>query len=233
MDEIAKLAAAGAPEGTAVVAEEQTAGRGRAGRSWQAPPGTAILLSVLLRPPLPAARLGPLPLVVGAAVAEALETVAGVEPRLKWPNDVWLAERKVAGVLVTAREGANPSVVLGIGLNVNTPELALPAGATSLLVATGRAQDRDCLLDELLARLDGAYRRFLVSGSFDLEGWRRRAVLVGETVTVEDGGRQRTGDLLGVDETGALLLREVDGAVARVVAGELSWGPRSVASRIR
>jgi BirA family transcriptional regulator, biotin operon repressor / biotin---[acetyl-CoA-carboxylase] ligase len=208
MDELAALAAAGAAEGTAVLAEAQTAGRGRAGRHWQSPPGTAILLSVLLRPTVPPTRLGVLPLVVGLAVAEAVEAEAGLSPWLKWPNDVLLDGRKLAGILAAARtEGTETRVILGIGLNVNARRDQLPPEAASLKVELGREQDREPLLAALLDRLDGAYRRFeSEGGAFEPAEWECRAAFLGETVLVADAGRTLQGVFRGVDGDGALIL---------------------------
>ena len=117
-DHARALALAGAPHGTVVVAEQQTAGRGRQGRTWSAPTGRALTLSALVR--LPAAALEPLPLAVAIAVCEACEAVAPVTCRIKWPNDVWIEGRKVAGVLIEARPQEGWAVI-GIGLNVDTP----------------------------------------------------------------------------------------------------------------
>lgn len=145
-------------EGAVAVAEEQTEGRGRLGRRWFAAPGTSILCSVLLEPPVPEPRLPELSVVAGEATAEAIERSTGLEPRIKLPNDVLLGERKVAGILAEAREGR---VVLGIGVNVNVPTDELPAGletpATSLLAELGRPVDRAELLVGLLAALETHY----------------------------------------------------------------------------
>ena len=220
MDEAARLAAAGEPEGTVVVAAEQTAGRGRAGRSWHVPAGTALLCSALLRPTVPAARLGVLPLLAGVAVAEAIEAVGGPPARLKWPNDVWLGDgpvgRKAAGVLVTARPGSGTAghVVVGVGLNANILPADLPPGATSLLAETGRAFDLDRLLDHLFDRLDAAYRAFVAAaGAPSLDAWRARAALLGEPVAIDQDGHRRDGVLRGVDADGALLLERAGGVV--------------------
>jgi BirA family transcriptional regulator, biotin operon repressor / biotin---[acetyl-CoA-carboxylase] ligase len=148
----------GAPEGTVVVAGEQTAGRGRLGRQWLAPAGTSLLCSVQLRPDVPGERLPELTGVAAQSCAEAIRDLTGLAPELKFPNDVLLGERKVAGVLAEARE---ERVVLGIGINVNVPETGLPQEvdrpATSLLVETGREIDRAELLVELLERLERRY----------------------------------------------------------------------------
>jgi BirA family transcriptional regulator, biotin operon repressor / biotin---[acetyl-CoA-carboxylase] ligase len=151
-----RLLAADAPEGAVAVAEEQTEGRGRLGRSWVAPPRTSILASILLRPRVASALLPELSLVAGGAVAAALAEAAGVEPTVKFPNDVLIAGRKVAGILAEAAEGR---VVLGIGVNVNQEPAALPVGvgATSLRVVTGRTFERGPLLAAILAKVEQAY----------------------------------------------------------------------------
>ena len=233
MDEVARLAALGASEGTAVVAEAQTTGRGRAGRVWESPPGSAILLSVLLRPTVPPSRLGALPLTIGVAVAEALEATVIVRPRLKWPNDVWLGERKVAGILTMTRTGADEAfAVVGIGVNVNSAVDSLPPGATSLLVETGGPVDREAVLSSLFDRLNDAYRAFVAAGGRPvLHAWRSRAAFLGETVTVEVGGARRTGVFQDVADDGALLLSTRDGWEERVVMGELSRGPTPAGHR--
>jgi BirA family transcriptional regulator, biotin operon repressor / biotin---[acetyl-CoA-carboxylase] ligase len=154
-----------APEGTVVVAGEQTAGRGRLGRRWLAPAGASLLCSLQLRPPLAPERLPELTVVAARACAEAIAALTGLEPELKFPNDVLVGGRKVAGILAEAREGR---VVLGIGVNVNVPAGELPQEvdrpATSLLAETGREIDRAELLAELLDRLEARYDAW-VSGA--------------------------------------------------------------------
>jgi BirA family biotin operon repressor/biotin-[acetyl-CoA-carboxylase] ligase len=150
------------PEGAVAAAEEQSEGRGRLGRAWQAPPRSSILASVLLRPRMPSPRLPELSLVAGGAVAEAIAGTTGLEPSIKFPNDVLLGGRKVAGILAEASEGR---VVLGIGVNVNQRKAELPVEAqtepTSLRIETGGDVDRGELLAEILARLETAYNRWL------------------------------------------------------------------------
>src|SRR5919204_689410 len=153
-----------APEGAVAVADEQTEGRGRLGRRWEAPPGTSILCSVQLRPAVAASRFPELTVVGAEACAEAIRTVTGLESTLKEPNDVLLGGRKVAGILGEAGEGR---VVLGIGINVNVREDQLPADvrvpATSLLVEVGAPVDRVGLLVELLAALERRYDAWLLT----------------------------------------------------------------------
>ena len=153
---------ADAPEGALAVAEEQTEGRGRPGRRWLAPHGTSLLCSLQLRPDVPGKRLPELTGVAAQSVAETVAALAGVEPELKFPNDVLVGGRKLAGVLAEAREGR---VVLGVGINVNVGAGALPSDvdtpATSLLVETGRELDRAELLAELLERFERRYDAWL------------------------------------------------------------------------
>jgi BirA family transcriptional regulator, biotin operon repressor / biotin---[acetyl-CoA-carboxylase] ligase len=228
MDEAARLAVSGADEGVVVVADVQAAGRGRSGRAWLAPPGSSLLLSVLLRPAVPPERLSTLSLVAGVAVAEALEHFGG-SPKLKWPNDVWLEGRKVAGVLVNTRVGPEGiTAVLGIGINVTIESSGLPPGATSLSAAVGEIVPRDDLLQIVLSRLDTAYSAFTsAAGKPNLDGWTSRAALIGEHVQVSDGPELHVGKLIGIDQHGALLLRGDEGEPIRVVAGDLTRGPRT------
>ncbi len=153
-------------EGAVAVAEEQTEGRGRLGRSWEAPEGTSVLVSVLLLPAVQAARLPELSLVAGGAVAEAIVEVTGIEPTIKYPNDVLIAGRKVAGILAESSEGR---VVLGIGVNANQTREQLPANAqtepTSLRLELGEPVNRVQLLVAILLQLERAYDAWLARGT--------------------------------------------------------------------
>lgn len=153
------------PEGAVAAADEQTEGRGRLGRTWQAPAGTSVLISVLLRPVVEPPQLPELSLVAGGAVAEAIADVTGIDPAIKFPNDVLVAGKKVAGILAESNEGR---VVLGIGVNVNQRTEELPPDAqtepTSLAIEVGDRVDRGDLIAAILLRLEGAYDRW-VSGT--------------------------------------------------------------------
>jgi BirA family transcriptional regulator, biotin operon repressor / biotin---[acetyl-CoA-carboxylase] ligase len=153
-------------EGAVAVAEEQTEGRGRLGRRWEAPAGTSVLVSVLLLPAVEAARLPELSLVAGGAVAEAIVEVTGIEPAIKLPNDVLVGGRKVAGILAESSEGR---VVLGIGLNANQTLEQLPPGAhtepTSLRIELGEPVNRAQLLAAILLRLEQAYDAWIATGT--------------------------------------------------------------------
>ncbi len=240
-------AAQGAPEGTVIAADRQTAGRGRRGRPWVSPPGVGLYASLLLRPGGGAGAWTLLPLLAGVAAAEAVRAVAGCDAGLKWPNDLLLNGRKIGGILVEAElTGAAPSAeagratggvaVLGLGVNVNTPPRALPSRplfpASSLLAETGHPVDREALLDAWAGRVAAWYarwRRADVSGL--LQHWARWNSLRGRTLRVTGAdGREHRGVGDTVDEEGALCLRIAGGAVIRVVAGDVRCATRRAAS---
>jgi BirA family biotin operon repressor/biotin-[acetyl-CoA-carboxylase] ligase len=154
------------PEGAVAVAEEQSEGRGRLGRSWHAPAHTSVLVSVLLRPAVESPRLPELSLVAGGAVAEAIADVTGIDPAIKFPNDVLIDGKKVAGILAESSEGR---VVLGIGVNANQTADQLPADAqtepTSLRLVVGEPVDRAALLAAILLRVERAYDAWVATGT--------------------------------------------------------------------
>ena len=213
------LAADGAADRTVVVAQAQTAGRGRRGRLWLDEPGASLLTSIILRPRLPPARLPTLSLTAGVAVVEALERVTGLKPRLKWPNDVLVDGRKLAGILLESRIGPSPLVVLGIG--VNLAQRVFPADlaerATSVRLASGRRVDADVLLTAILESLDAWRTRLETEGWAPIrERWRALTETLGRRVSID--GVQ--GIAVDVDEDGALIVAEGD-VRRRVVAGEV------------
>ncbi|MDW8324974.1 MAG: biotin--[acetyl-CoA-carboxylase] ligase [Anaerolineales bacterium] len=227
------LAENGAPEGLLIVAEEQTAGRGRGGRAWLTPPDSALAFSLVLRPALTAEQAARLVMLAGVAVCEAVEQVAEVQPRLKWPNDVLLNGRKFAGLLAESalRGEALEYVVLGIGLNVSwapAPE-QVDFPATCLQAEAGREVDRAGLLRAILLRLEARYGQLSDEAAFPtlFADWRARLVMLGEPAEL----RLETETLAGVAEDvaadGALLFRLPSGEVRRVLAGNLHLRPAS------
>jgi BirA family biotin operon repressor/biotin-[acetyl-CoA-carboxylase] ligase len=220
------LARAGAAEGTTVVAEAQTAGRGRLGRTWHSPPGVNVYVSVVLRPPVAPALVPQLALVAGLAVADAV-AATGLEPAIKWPNDVLVGGRKVAGVL-TEMEAEVERVghaVVGIGVNVNGTAFPpdLREKATSLRIAAGRPVDRAAFTGRLLAALESRYATWLAGGFAALrDGWERRASLTGRAVRIAAPDGEVAGRVRGIGADGALEVVRADGALARIVAGEVT-----------
>jgi BirA family biotin operon repressor/biotin-[acetyl-CoA-carboxylase] ligase len=212
MAEAARLAAEGAPHGTVVGADEQTAGQGRMGRRWHSEAGSGLYVSIVLRPK----DAGALTLALGLAVRDAIQAAAGVTCDLRWPNDVLIDEKKCAGILVNFESGAH---IAGIGINVNhasfPPELA--ELATSLRIATGRAHSRELLLAALLEAVD----RWLERSREDvLDAFARASSYVrGRRVVVEQGGVAIHGVTDGLDPDGHLLVLRPDGSRAAVLAG--------------
>lgn len=225
-DEVARLAEQGAPEGTVVVAEYQEAGRGRLGRTWSAPPRTSILCSLLLRPPVPPVRVPFLSLLFGVGAAEVLRA-QGFPAGLKWPNDVLLDGRKVAGILTEMSGDVERvrSVVVGCGINVLQAEKELPqegVPATSLRAWGGQAVARAPLLAALLARWESLYDLFLAGRDGEiLDRWRSLAVHLQRPVTVRAGAEVFTGVAEDVEDDGALRIRTPEGT-RLVRAGEVS-----------
>ena len=227
-DVAATLADRGEPEGTVVIADAQSAGRGRHGRTWASPPGAGLYMSIVIRPAPHAVSL--LTIGAGVALADGIQAATGLHPHLKWPNDVYIGGRKLAGILAeagTSKDGG-PHVVLGCGVNLMPaaypPDVA--ARATSIESELGRPIDRGLLLVECLAALHLRYRELQSRASEAvIARWRDRAVSTfGRRVEWDVAGVTRHGVAEDIDETGALLVR--DGAAqARVISGEVRWLP--------
>ncbi len=225
MDGAARLATEGAEEGTVVIAERQSAGRGRQGRSWVSQPGN-VLLSVLFRPEMQ--DLPFISIIGGVAAARAVRKVAGLAPRIKWPNDLMLGGRKAAGILAESAVLGDSVcyAVLGIGINVTldtSENEEISAFATSVNAAAGREVDRESLLRQLLTDLDGLYVG-LKRGASPLPEWRDLLETTGRRVEATFGKDAYEGIAEGVDDMGNLLLRLDDGAVLTLTAGDVTLG---------
>jgi BirA family biotin operon repressor/biotin-[acetyl-CoA-carboxylase] ligase len=215
-------ARAGAPEGLVAVADHQTAGRGRVGRSWEATPGSSLLVSVLLRPELPAPRLFLLTLAAGLALADALATASGVAARLKWPNDLVVHDRKLAGLLAEADldAGTARAVVIGAGCNLTADAFPrdLAAQATAVELEAGFAVDRDALLVAFLVAL--AER--LDDLDTVLTDARTRSATLGRRVRIELPGDQRLeGVATALADDGALIVRDDSGHLHTIAVGDV------------
>jgi len=203
----------GAPEASVLVAEHQRAGRGRLGRGWEAPARSALTLSVLVRPDVPAARWPWLPLLAGVVTAEMVRSATDLDATVKWPNDVLVDVRKLAGVLVERVDTpAGPAAVLGIGINVTNTRVELPVPtATSLALEHARSTDRHVLLLELLRTLEAVYMAWVREHGDAAAGlhasYVRRCSTLGRRVRVElPGGTELTGRADSVDGTGRLVV---------------------------
>ena len=226
-----QLAAEGAADGTVVVADRQTAGRGRLGRSFQSPGGRGIYLTALLRPALPPERLSPVTAMAGVAVCRAVERICGASPGLKWPNDPVLEGKKLCGILtelsLEGETGRVQDLVLGIGINVSqrpedfTPEVR--EIATSLAQAPGRPVSRPALAAEVIREIDRLYGALAAGETAPyLAEYRRRCVNLGRTVRLLGPGGGETAEALDIDGDFGLVVRTADGGIRTVRSGEVS-----------
>ena len=224
------------PAGTVLLTEYQSQGRGRFDRRWEAPPGTSLLLSILLRPDWPSERLSWLTMLAGLAIVEAVETETGLNAALKWPNDVVVLNNdiwhKVCGILLEGNVGAEQRpayAVLGIGINVNTPIELLPKftqPSASLSTLIGRPMSRLDLLATLLQRIEYLYER-ADRGSSPQDEWNKRLITIGQRVEVTQAGQDAllSGIAEGTGEWGQLLVRDDSGKLHAIMAGDVTLRP--------
>jgi len=223
-DVVRKQARKGARAGFLVAASRQTAGRGRLGRGWESPPECGLYVSILLRPDLSVTDAGKLTILSSVATRDAVEAVSGLHPQIKWPNDLVVGRRKLAGLLIeTERKGKSLAfAVIGIGLNVRqeaadfSPEVR--GLATSLYLATGHLYRRADLLVALLQALE---RRLSRPFGETCEAWAASSLTLGQRVTLTTVLGRKHGQAVGLDESGALLLRSSSGEVEAVTAGDM------------
>jgi BirA family biotin operon repressor/biotin-[acetyl-CoA-carboxylase] ligase len=223
-----ELARSGAEEGTVVIAESQTKGRGRKGRSWISPSDGGVYLSVILRPNLMPSQAVQISLIGGVAAINAIKRVTPLQPKIKWPNDIILGGKKVGGILTEMScelDGVN-YVVLGIGINVNTANSLLSEQtggiATSLAERCGEHVSRVRFVRCLLSEFETCYSEFLVSGFSSIrEKWKALNNTIGSWVKVGEGKEQIEGEALDIDREGFLLVRKEDGGVERIISGDV------------
>ncbi len=246
-DVAAKLAVQGMPEGTVIFAESQSKGRGRLGRSWVSPKGKGILMSVIFRPKLLPNQASQMTLMSAVAVAKAIEKEAGITSQIKWPNDILIEGKKVAGIL-TEMQGETDQIrylIVGIGINVTVPTELLPENATSIhlhshaergnennkcndpmshaLRGTYRSVPfRISLTQELLRQLEAGYN-LLHDGQWERvhQEWQERSILTGKHVNVRCMERKIEGTVTGLDPDGSLLIRLDHGLTERIMAGDV------------
>ena len=229
MDLASRLADAGATSGTTVLAGHQTAGRGRAGRVWTTAPDTSILMSFVAHTRRPRHELGALSLLLGLAVSQTVDHRTGATSAIKWPNDVLVGGRKIAGILVLSKALHHRDVlclIAGIGLNVYDPSSQLPDTATSITTMAATPPSFDVVLSTLLRNLTVVVDRFETGDTGEL--WREigdRLAYRGEMVRLEDGPRTCEGIMKGVSRAGLLELQLPSGEIISVAAGDLTRGP--------
>lgn len=231
-NEAKKLAAAGCPEGTIILAEAQVSGRGRLARGWFSPFAKGIWLSIVLRPPFHPQEAPKCTMMAAVAVNKAIKRIAGVESGIKWPNDILFQGKKIVGILteMSAEMDAINHVVLGMGINVNIEQQDFPeelaAIATSVAVAAGHPVSRLELLAAILEELEEVYRQAVEEGFADIfRQWRSHSVTLGQSVNVLGINNQFSGVAIDIDNDGALLVKTEQG-IERVIAGDVSIRPQ-------
>ena len=222
-----ELAREGAPEGAVVLAERQTRGRGRLNRRWYAPPGSSLLMSLILRPALGAQQAQRVTMLCSLGLVEAIEAVTGIRAGVKWPNDILIRGKKAAGILTeSALKGDTIAyVVVGMGLNVNLDVAALPhvaTPATSLSTETGHNIPRMDLLVTTLERIEALYARMKAGRWSPHDAWKARLATLGQRVIVDTPKEAIEGVAEDVDADGALLVRTPDGTLRRVLVGDVT-----------
>jgi BirA family biotin operon repressor/biotin-[acetyl-CoA-carboxylase] ligase len=223
-----KIAREGEEEGTLILAETQTRGKGRIGRRWFSPPG-GIYFSLILRPPVSLSICPFLSIVGGVAVAKGIKGVCGIEVKLKWPNDILINEEKVGGILIETegiKERVN-FVVLGIGINVNIRKDDLPKRtiwpATSIMGEINRRINCEDLIKRILIELEKNYSDFVEGKILSiLKEWQGMDIFFGREIIVREGERKIEGEGMGIDKDGAYKVRLKDKTIRRVVAGDIT-----------
>ncbi|MGH7824542.1 MAG: biotin--[acetyl-CoA-carboxylase] ligase [Candidatus Binatia bacterium] len=224
-----RLAEQGSPEGEVVIAEAQTRGRGRLGRAWISPPHLNLYLSLILRPRLLPADAPQITLMAAVALADAVASYAAILPSIKWPNDILVGGKKLAGVLSESSCGREriDFVILGIGINLNYPAELMPAAireqATSLLIINQKVVQREAFLGRLIQDLDRCYGELGDSGFGAIAPrWEARFGLKGEKVKVKMIDETLVGTATGIDQDGALIVVDDSGTAHRVIAGDVT-----------
>jgi len=224
-----QLAMNGAPEGTLVIADEQTNGRGRRGRNWFSPPHSGIWMSLILRPQLPLAHAAQITLVAAIALAKALSKVTGVTAGIKWPNDILFGKKKCCGILTEMHAESDQihHLVVGIGINVNVPEEAFPEElreiATSLQAIKGTRIPRADVVQAVLNEFEPLYRQYVNEGGFGSlrDEWKRQSITLGREVVAQTARGTTIGKALDIDEFGVLLVEKADGEVEKIYSADI------------
>ena len=226
--EITRLAAQGAEHGTVVVADAQTAGKGRRGRQWESPAGENIYMSVLLRPDCLPDRAPMLTLVMAYSVAKVLKELGFLDVQIKWPNDILVNEKKVCGILTEMKmEGTKiSSIVIGTGINVNQDNFPEEISdiATSLKKESGKVQSRENLVKRICELFEEYFEMFMASKDLSgiLEEYNLRLISLGRRVKVLDPQNEFIGEALGINSQGELLVKKESGEIVKIYAGEVS-----------
>ena len=227
-DHAHKLAKEGAKEGTVVLSESQSRGKGRLGRTWFSPSGANIYLSIILRPQMPTSQITLLTFAAAIAVARAIRNVTGLDADIKWPNDILIKDKKVAGILseMDAEKDKVKSTIIGIGINVNLDKKDIPlelmGKATSIKIESNSAIDRMNLICRVLENLEEWYNLFERNEANDIiKEWKSLAITIGRDVKVQSGNSFIEGRAVDIDENGALLIKDRNGVIQKVLSGDV------------
>ncbi|MBU2540422.1 MAG: biotin--[acetyl-CoA-carboxylase] ligase [Candidatus Omnitrophica bacterium] len=224
MDKAMQLTLDAAQNGTVVIAESQSKGRGRLGRSWISPKHKGIYFSLILMPKIIPQQASILTIVIAVSVAEAIKQTCGLDPTIKWPNDILLGDRKLGGILVemNAEMDIIKFVIVGVGLNVSQSKTQLPTGATSLKVEGAKEVERVVILQTILKRIEQNYLKFTKEGSsFIIQKWRDFTSTLHSRIKVICQKEHIEGEAVDIDLDGGLLIRKDSGFVEKVMAGDV------------
>ncbi|MBU1726131.1 MAG: biotin--[acetyl-CoA-carboxylase] ligase [Candidatus Omnitrophica bacterium] len=224
MEQAMELGLKGAPEGAIVLAELQTRGKGRLGRSWFSPKHKGIYLSLILRPKILPSQASVLTLLAAVSVCEAIKNATGLEIQIKWPNDILINNKKLGGILteLSAEMDRVSFLVIGIGLNVNNEKKSLISGATSIKEIRKENSSRVVLLQELLRKIEDNYLLFQKKGAHPIiEKWREHGITIGKRVKVYCQKEHIEGEAVDIDNDGGLLVRKDSGVTEKVMAGDV------------
>lgn len=224
MDIAEELGIKGAPEGTLILAEAQTKGKGRLGRTWFSPKYKGIYLSLILKPNILPNQAPLITLLSAVSICEAIKEISGLDTQIKWPNDILIHNKKIGGILtqLNAETDTVRFVIIGIGLNVNNDKKTLVAAATSLKEQKKQSLDRIKLLQELLRRIEANYLLFQKKGSPAIvEKWRQYSVTLGKRVKITHHKERLEGEAIDIDIDGGLLIRNDFGLIEKIMAGDV------------
>ncbi len=221
----------GAPHGTLIVTDRQIAGRGRQDRNWESPPNCGIYTSLILRPERPLQDAPLLGMAAAVAAAQAIERIAQTTPQIKWPNDILLHRHKIAGILTETdlQPDGQYAVIIGFGINVNTPYAALPTRiifpASSIQLELGREISRPRLLAAWIENMETLYQLWNDGKASEMvANWHKHAYGIGKTISIEQQGNTTTGILQGMAEDGSLILKGTTGEMIRIISGDITFG---------
>ncbi|MFC1670015.1 biotin--[acetyl-CoA-carboxylase] ligase [Spirochaetota bacterium] len=225
-----ELANEGHQEGTVIIADSQSKGKGRKGRHWFSPGKTGIYMSLILKPPIIPSEAQKITLITAVAIAEVLKYYAGIDVRIKWPNDILVNNKKLAGILTeinTTKDSIN-YIIVGMGINVNTPLESMPSEirdiATSILIETNKEMEKWDIVKVILESFERYYNKFLNNGFADiLEEWKRLSQIMGSKIKVDLEKGSIEGEVVEVDKDGFLIIRDSDGNDEKIIAGDVSF----------